>query len=365
MPSTVTPVSELTTENSQNNTFLDSEFRYTLFPAFYGVVFIIGLVANAYVLYVLRQMRGSRSMNEMRIYMTNLTVADLLFVCVLPLWISYYSHHGDWIYPDALCRISGTLFFINTYGSVLFLAVISVNRYWAVTRPLVAASTDCWRRGVITSVIIWAITLAVAAYHLATPGVQKDKHGGVSRCLEGYHNSDPKSKLPVVITNFIIIGLFFTVFLLVVLCNVLIACALLAQPVSQPRPSTGRRPLGTKRRALRMLCAVVGVFVICFVPHHVVQGPWTLAVLKMTDWSEETQQYLNDAHQVTLLLMGLNCILDPIVYCFSTRKFRLYIKGHLKKVKQGKNCSHHTSTTGLSMKIRNQSEDLSIFEQKE
>ncbi|KAI5102062.1 platelet-activating factor receptor, partial [Silurus meridionalis] len=300
-----------------------------LFPAFYGVVFVIGLVANVYALYVLNHMRESKAMNEIRIYMTNLTVADLLFVCVLPFWINYYINRGDWMYSDFFCRINGALFFINTYCSVLFLTVISINRYWAVTRPLVAASSDCWRRGVITSVIVWVVTLAAASYNLATPGLQRDDHANVSRCFEGYHNNT-SSKLPVIVIHFLIIGLFFTVFLLVVFCNMLIACTLLSQPISQPRSSTGRRPHGTKRRALRMLCAVVGVFVICFIPHHVVQGPWTLAVLNMTDWSQETKQYLNDAHQVTLLLMGLNCILDPIVYCFSTRKFRMYIQGHLK-----------------------------------
>ncbi|KAM9465933.1 LOW QUALITY PROTEIN: platelet-activating factor receptor-like [Clarias gariepinus] len=351
-------LSNSTNGNCQNDTFLDSEFRYTLFPTFYSVVFVIGLVANSYALFVLHHMRGSRSMNEMRIYMTNLTVADLLFVCVLPLWIKYYMNCGNWIHSDVLCRISGSLFFINAYGSVLFLTVISVNRYWAVTRPLVAASTDCWKRGVIISVIVWAIILAATTYNVVDPGIQKDQHTNVLRCFEGYHNN--KSKSHVIVFHSIIISLFFIVFFLVILCNVLIARALLSQPISQPR-----RVLITKCRALRMLCAVVGVFVICFVPHHVVQGPWTVAVLQVTCWSKETRQYLNDAHQVTLLFMGLNCILDPIVYCFSTRKFRKYIEGHLKKCKQGKKCSSHTRTAGLSVKIRNQSEELSFFEQKE
>ncbi|XP_058254287.1 platelet-activating factor receptor [Hemibagrus wyckioides] len=370
MFSTEPPVSRHTLQssngtNATNDEFLDSEFRYTLFPAFYSVVFVIGLVANVYALYVLHHMRESRAMSEMRIYMTNLTMADLLFVCVLPFWIGYYKNQGNWTYSDPLCRISGSLFFINTYCSIIFLTVISINRYWAVTQPLVAASSDCWKRGTVVSVITWGITLAMAAKQLLEPGIQKDPRKGILRCFEGYQNHDTDSRLSVVIIHFIIIGLFFAVFLLVVLCNVRIACALLTQPISQPRPSTGRRPHGTKRRALRMLCAVVGVFVICFVPHHVVQGPWTLAVLRITNWSEETRQYLNDAHQVTLVLMGLNCILDPIVYCFSTRKFRIYIQDHFKKVKKGKACSTHTSTTGLSVKIRNQCEELSVFEVKE
>lgn len=345
--------------------FLDSEFRYTLFPAFYGIVFVVGLTANVYALFVLNKMRESQAMNEIRIYMTNLTVADLLFVCVLPFWILYYIKQGHWVMSDAMCRISTALFFINTYCSVVFLTIISINRYWAVTQPLKAASFNCWKRGTITSVIVWVIMLALASYYLFQFGIEKDTTGNVTRCFEGYHNKDVKSKLPLVVIHFIIIGLFFAVFLLVVVCNVLIALTLLKQPISQPRPSTGRRPHGTKRRALHMLCAVVGVFVICFVPHHVVQGPWTLAVLGMKNWTQETRQYLNDAHQITQLLMGLNCILDPIVYCFSTRKFRTYLKGHMQKVKQGKTCSSHSSTMGITVKKRKESEELSVFVQKE
>uniref|UniRef100_A0A3B4D2U8 Platelet-activating factor receptor n=2 Tax=Pygocentrus nattereri TaxID=42514 RepID=A0A3B4D2U8_PYGNA len=355
-------VTMTTDENhiSGNETFLDSQFRYSLFPAFYGLVFILGLLANIYALFILRHMRDAKAMNEIRIYMTNLTVADLLFILILPFWIDYYRNNGNWNSSEALCRIAGAMYFINTYCSVLFLTVISINRYWAVTRPLVAASSDCWRRGIIVSFIVWLITLAATAKQLTDRGIQKD--GNISRCFEGYHNQSRKEKIAVAVAHFIIIAIFFVVFMLVILCNVLIANTLLKQPISQPRPSTGRRPQGTKRRALRMLCAVIGVFVVCFVPHHVVQGPWTLAVLDLMKWNQETRQRLNDAHQITLMLMGLNCLLDPVVYCFATRKFRKYIQGHLRKVKDGKACSTNTTITGVSMKVKHQNELVSVFE---
>lgn len=345
-----------TTEENRSSEFIDSEFRYTLFPVFYSLVFVFGLAANFYALYVLHHMRESKAMNEIRIYMTNLTVADLLFVSALPFWIGYYAHGGDWKYSDPICRITGSFFFINTYGSVLFLAVISVNRYWAVTKPLVAASSDCWKRGAVISAAVWAVTLAASVKYLIEPGVQEDKEKQILRCFEGYHNVNNDTKYAVAATHFFIIGLFFLVFLLVIICNVSIARALLSQPISQPRASTGRRPGGTKRRALRMLCAVVGVFVICFLPHHVVQGPWVLSVLGMKNWRRETHQLLNDAHQITLMLMGFNCILDPLVYCFATTKFRNYIKGHLERMRSNKNCSRNTLSTAMSLKSRNPNE---------
>nr|XP_057946689.1 platelet-activating factor receptor [Doryrhamphus excisus]XP_057946690.1 platelet-activating factor receptor [Doryrhamphus excisus] len=360
---------------ANNSNFLDSPFRYQLFPAAYGIIFVLGFFANIYVLFVLRSLREAKAMGEIRIYMTNLTIADLLFVCALPFWIGYYSREGTWVYKDFLCRLTGSLFFINTYCSILFLGAISVNRYWAVTRPLDAASSDHRRRGIAVCVVIWLMTVSMAVPFLANPATNQD--GNVTRCFEGYQNDNDSSKRATAATHFAIIGMFFVVFALVVVCNLLIARALVLHNVPQSEFHSGkvlsrksnmtisssRRPTGVKRRAVQMLMAVVGVFVVCFLPHHVVQGFWTLAALQIqdgwghVDWDPETVQVLNDAHQITLLLMGLNCILDPVVYCFATRKFRRFIMAHLKKLAKGEGCSH-TVTSQISLDSRHQSHKL-------
>lgn len=368
---------------SDDSVFLDSEFRYVLFPVVYSIIFIVGAIANIYVLVVLRYLREAKAMGEIRIYMTNLTVADLLFVCALPFWIGYYSRGGNWVYTDFMCRLTGILFFVNTYCSVLFLAAISVNRYWAVTRPLDAASSDHRCRGIIVCIIIWTVTVLMTIPIMTFPGTNTDENN-VTRCFEGYQNRTESEKRSVATNHFVIIGLFFVVFFLVVVCNFLIAKALLTQhaPQSQLRSDTilsrkshmsmsspGNRPRGVKRRALQMLWAVVGVFSLCFLPHHVIQGPWTLAVLQIkdgwgrTDWHQDTLQLLNDAHQVTLVLMALNCILDPVVYFFATRKFRRFIMAQIKKLGKGEGCSQ-TAVSQLSMDSRNQSQKLQCEERQ-
>lgn len=360
---------------SNSSDFLDSEFRYRLFPSAYSIIFILGLLANIYVLFILRCLRETKAMGEIRIYMTNLTLADLLFVCALPFWISYYQNDGHWMYADFMCRLTGSLFFINTYCSILFLGAISVNRYWAVTRPLDAASSDHRLRGIIVCVIIWALTVSAAVPELVSPGTNTGENQ-VIRCFEGYQNQTDLQKKRLAATHFVIIGLFFFVFLLVVMCNLLIAQALFSTNVTSVRLSkssklqSSKRPRGVKRRALQMLVAVVGVFVVCFLPHHIIQGPWTLAVLQIQQgwghvgWSQATRQAFNDAHQITLLLMGLNCILDPVVYCFATRKFRKYIVAHLRKLRKREGCSH-TVTSQLSTDGRNQSQILPVHQEVE
>ncbi|XP_034433130.1 platelet-activating factor receptor [Hippoglossus hippoglossus] len=354
------------TTASNVSTFLDSEFRYVLFPVAYGIIFILGLFANIYVLFVVRRLRAARSMGEIRIYMTNLTIADLLFVSALPFWIGYYSRHGNWVYTDFMCRLTGSLFFINNYCSILFLGAISVNRYWAVTQPLDAASSDHRRRGIIVCVIIWALTIGMAIPQLASPGTYTDENN-VTRCFEAYQNETDEKKTEVAAMHFLIIGMFYVVFFLVVVCNCLIARALLSQNPPQPEirsaSTMSKRPRGVKRRALQMLLAVVGVFALCFLPHHIIQGPWTLAVLQINqgwghvDWDQGTLQTLNDAHQITLVLMGLNCILDPVVYFFATRKFRRFIVAQVKRIGKGEGCSH-TATSQMSMDSKNPSQRL-------
>ncbi|KAM6912241.1 platelet-activating factor receptor [Xenentodon cancila] len=347
-----------------NSTFLDSNFRYVLFPVVYIFIFILGFFSNIYVLFVLRCLRGTKGMGEIRIYMTNLTIADLLFVCALPFWIDYYFHKGHWMFSDFMCRLTGSFFFINTYGSILFLGAISLNRFWAVTQPLDAASSDHRQRGIIVCIIIWVCTVGMSIPYLVTEGTHTDSKN-LTRCFEGYQNETDKKKQKVAVTHFLIIGMFFVVFFLVVVCNLLIARALICQNGPQSgfqsgtnisrksnrsMSSLGKSSGGVKRRALQMLLAVVGVFVLCFLPHHIVQGPWVLAVLKMKtgwgnmEWSQDTRQALNDVHQITLVLMGLNSILDPVVYYFATRRFRGFIVAHIKNIAKGERCSYNTNS---------------------
>uniref|UniRef100_A0A3P9I6C5 Platelet-activating factor receptor n=1 Tax=Oryzias latipes TaxID=8090 RepID=A0A3P9I6C5_ORYLA len=366
-------VTAASTANSSE--FLDSDFRYMLFSIVYSIIFVVGFLANVFVLYVLQCLRKVKGMGEIDIYMTNLTIADLLFVCALPFWISYYSNGGHWIYKDFLCWLTGSFFFINTYGSIVFLGAISLNRYWAVTQPQnVAASNKRWR-GIIVSVLIWLCLVSSAIPYLPSEGTQTDEDN-LARCFEGYHNEMDTVKRKVAVTHFLMIGLFFVVFFLVLVCSLLSARDLLSQkpPQTELRSkkyisknsnktllSLGKRLRGLIRRALKMLLAVVGVFVLCFLPHHVVQAPWVLAVLKIkegwghVDWDQNTLQTLNDAHQITLVLMGLNCILNPVVYYFTAKKFRKVIMAHLKKLVKGEESSNLVNTPN-STESRNHSQ---------
>ncbi|XP_053313083.1 platelet-activating factor receptor isoform X1 [Spea bombifrons] len=320
---------------------VDSDFRYTLFTVSYSIIFIFGFITNCYVLWVFTRVYPAKRLSEIKIFMINLTVADLLFLMTLPLWISYYHHRGDWIMPSELCNVAGCLFFLNTYCSVAFLGVISFNRFQAVTKPVETAQSTARIRGICVSTAVWILIFSSSIYYLIIPGTNKVNVNGVNvtRCFEGYNI---ENRGPVAITHFILVGAFFVVFLIILVCNTVIVRTLLTQSIQ------ARQSAEMKHRALWMVGTVTAVFVICFVPHHIVDGPWTLTVLRM--WHEDDCSFrktLNDAHQVTLCLMSTNCMLDPIIYCFLTKKFRKQFSERFKTLKSSRKCSRNTTETNL------------------
>ncbi|KAG6924655.1 platelet activating factor receptor [Chelydra serpentina] len=337
--STLSPLS-VSTLPTNTSCGVDSEFRYSLFTILYSFIFILGFIANCYVLWIFCQVYAWRKLNEIKIFMVNLIVADLLFLITLPLWIVYYHHQGDWIMPSFLCNVTGYLFFVNTYCSIAFLTVITYNRFQAVTKPITAAQFPTRRRGIFLSAAIWVVIMSSALYYLIGNGTNKEEtnHGTVIRCFERYNTTD--NTVPILAIHVVIFVIFVFIFLFILVCNLFIIRTLLTKSV-QLQKSTH-----VKQRAFRMVCTVLAVFIICFVPHHFIDLPWTLTVLEW--WQKENcplRRQINDAHQVTVCLLSTNCMLDPIIYCFLTKKFRKHLSENLKSMKGSRKCSRQTTET--------------------
>uniref|UniRef100_A0A8C8RUX7 Platelet-activating factor receptor n=1 Tax=Pelusios castaneus TaxID=367368 RepID=A0A8C8RUX7_9SAUR len=335
--STLSPVSVSASTSNNISCQVDSEFRYTLFTIFYSFIFILGFIANCYVLWIFCQVYSWRKLSEIKIFMVNLTVADLLFLIVLPLWIVYYHHRGDWIMPQFLCNVAGYMFFVNTYCSIAFLAVITYNRFQAVTKPLTAAQFTTRRRGIFLSAAIWVVIVSSGMYYLTDNGLtlEPSDKGTFRRCYERYSVTDnTDNTMPIFVIHLLIFIIFIFIFLFILVCNLFIIRTLLRKPVQLQKSAH------VKQRAFWMVCIVLAVFIICFVPHHLVDLPWTLTVLEM--WQKDNcvlRQQINDAHQVTLCLMGTNCVLDPIIYCFLTKKFRKHLSENFQSIKGSCKCS--------------------------
>uniref|UniRef100_UPI00398E3879 platelet-activating factor receptor-like n=1 Tax=Pristiophorus japonicus TaxID=55135 RepID=UPI00398E3879 len=307
---------------SEEHLFDTSDFRYTLFPVIYSFLFIVGLPINIAALVFLVRNKATKRLTEVKIYMISLTVADLMFIAFLPFWIDYYNRGGDWKFHSFMCSLCGSLFYINTYNTVFFLALISFTRYLAVYRPVKAARSRRILRGFISTAVIW---LATICFSLPTL-INSQRHvvradDGMLRCFESYKQPSTKTEL-LVMHLLILLG--FLASFGVVIANSALILRRLSVDQQLLRISQGR----LQKRAFRMVLLVLTIYLFCFLPHHLVQLPWLLLVLnfwKSTDCA--FRRIVNDVHQVTLCLMCINCVLDPILYCFLTVNFREYVKG--------------------------------------
>nr|XP_013800382.1 PREDICTED: platelet-activating factor receptor-like [Apteryx mantelli mantelli] len=114
--------------------------QFVLVPAVYCLVLCVGLPGNLAALLVFLQ--SGKVRKAIRIYLINLTLADILFNLTLPLWIPYYLAGGDWLLSEAACRLAGAAYYLATYSAITFMALISVNRYCTTSLP----GEDCPRR---------------------------------------------------------------------------------------------------------------------------------------------------------------------------------------------------------------------------
>lgn len=268
-----------------------------LYEDFYGlwitlmvvnsIMFLVGLVLNSLALYVFCV--GTRSRTAPLIYTINLAVTDLLVALSLPARIALYYSGGSCV---ACSYVHTFSYFVNMYCSILFLTSICVDRYMAVVWA--AGTADRCRspgvaKGVSAGVWLFAV---VVTYSFQTTALE---FAGSSCC-----------RLPVL---FAITLLEFVIPLLVILTfTARVACALANDRLMAQ--SRGRRA-----RAVRLLLAVLIVFVICFTPFHVREA---LVYFHLGGGKE--QQVV--AYHTTVTLSSLNSCLDPVVYCFVPDNFR-------------------------------------------
>lgn len=139
-------------ETGMEDCGIDDSFKYNLYSVVYSVVFVLGLITNCAALFVFCFRMKMR--NETTMFMTNLALSDLVFVFTLPFKV-FYNVNRHWPFGDGLCKVSGTAFITNIYGSMLFLTCISVDRFLAIVYPFRSRSIRTRRNAALVCAAVW------------------------------------------------------------------------------------------------------------------------------------------------------------------------------------------------------------------
>ncbi|NXI56870.1 PSYR protein, partial [Chloroceryle aenea] len=286
-----------------------------LFPFVYSIVMIISIPINCISLYA--SCVQVRKRNELAVYLFSLALADLLYSLVLPLWIDYAWNGDNWRLSALLCQISAFLMYMNFYTSAAFLVCISVNRYLALVHPLKLQHLRTRRFSLIVSIIVWLLESIFNSVILMHNEVFSDPCNSTNHtlCYDHYPLQHWQSWV-----NFFRICLGYLVPLIIILF-----CYHKIYQVVRCNQATVEEE---KKKVRKLILNITITFIVCFTPYHVILFIRSIKEPYTTDL--QLLQLMYKVYRITQALTSLNCIADPILYCFVSETARTDILNLLR-----------------------------------
>ncbi|CAB3246631.1 unnamed protein product [Arctia plantaginis] len=320
------------------------------------IVFIIGLVGNALVCVAVYRNHSMRTVTNY--FIVNLAAADFMVIlfCLPPtvLW----DVTETWFFGSALCKILLYFQSVSVTVSVLTLTFISVDRWYAICFPLKFKSTT--GRAKTAIFIIWAISLLFNAPELIvlTTATSVPLRFGLEYLTQCVATWSERSDL---VWHIIKVVLIYTLpLLLMTIAYVQIVKVLWrsekipGQAETVKLASAEQSQIRSRRKAAKMLVAVVIMFAVCFFPVHL------LSVLRYTLDMEQTD-VVTCLALVGHVMCYANSAINPLIYNFMSGKFR-------REFRRAFFCSTPTNLESFTTLTRNTTKkrpcDLMTFESK-
>lgn len=130
-------------------------------PVVFGIIFLVGVIGNGSLIYVLCRHKSMRSVPNTFIF--NLAVGDLLIlICTVPFTSTIYTF-DSWPYGEFVCKASEFAKDTSVGVSVFTLTALSFDRYTAIVRPVQSFVSGPRSKLVIVCLaVIWLTSLVLA-----------------------------------------------------------------------------------------------------------------------------------------------------------------------------------------------------------
>ncbi|XP_077319857.1 G-protein coupled receptor 65 [Lithobates pipiens] len=281
--------------NTSNNCTVDHGFDKVLFPTIYITVIVVSIPANLISLYV--SYLQVKKKNELGIYLFNLSFADIFYTLTLPLWVDFSLNHDSWRFSEWVCRLSAFMMHTNLYSSAGFLTCISLDRYLAVVYPLQYRHLRTRRVAVLVCLLVWTIQSASNVIIIIERGTHNDT--GDILCYDRF----PMDPWQATFSIFnVCVGHFLPLLIMVVCYHRIYVAVNLNQATATK----------DKRKIKHLLLVIVVTFLVSFTPYHV--------VLFLRGFYEPGNCHfarkIFKFYKLTLALSSVNCVADPLLYCF-------------------------------------------------
>ncbi|XP_034826219.1 orexin/Hypocretin receptor type 1-like [Maniola hyperantus] len=308
--------------------------------ATHAIVFVIGLIGNALVCIAVYRNHSMRTVTNY--FIVNLAVADfmVILICLPPtvLW----DVTETWFFGTAMCRI--VLYFqsVSVTVSVLTLTFISVDRWYAICFPLKFKSTT--NRAKTAILIIWVLSLLFNVPEFVVLQVQQrvQLRFNAQYFMQCTSTWSDKSDLKWHIIKALFLYTFPLLLMMIAYCQIVrvlwrsdnipghteshklcppasgqnnwLAASRRTTPSIHANASTEGQ-LRSRRKAAKMLVAVVVMFAVCYFPVHL------LSVLRVAFVVQQTE-IMTCIALISHVMCYANSAVNPLIYNFMSGKFR-------------------------------------------
>ncbi|XP_041717022.2 C-C chemokine receptor type 6-like [Coregonus clupeaformis] len=306
----------------------------------HSVICILGLLGNILVIVTYAFYKKAKSMTD--VYLLNVAIADMLFVVALPLII--YNEQSGWAMGTVACKVLRGAYSVNLYSGMLLLACISTDRYIAIVqarrsfrlRSLIYSRIICaavWSLALLLSIPTFVYYESYMPAHsnigsyygnydynnVTTPddlenAIFSESEEDYVVCKFRFPDNATARQMKVLVPSTQMAVGFFLPLLVMGFCYTSIIVTLLHAKNFQ------------RHKAVRVVLAVVVVFIACHLPYNT-------ALLYDTVNKFKTQKCMHVdstevAKTVTETVAYLHCCLNPVLYAFIGVKFR----NHFRKI---------------------------------
>ncbi|NXO55889.1 SUCR1 protein, partial [Aramus guarauna] len=282
----------------------------------YSLEFILGFIGNTIVVFgYIFCLKNWKSGN---IYLFNLSLSDLLFLCTLPILVNSYSR-DQWAKESILCHSNRFLLHANLYSSILFLTIISIDRYMLIKYPFREHFLQKRRTALIVSVAIWIwVILELLPLMYFLEPVTPD-----NKCLDYASSGNPAKSL--------VYSMFLTIFgfliPLLIMCCFYVKMVLFLKTRSEQLSS-----VLTLEKPLTLVVLTVAIFSLLFTPYHIMRNVRLASRIPALNIPVCTQDIINVIYIITRPIAFLNSAINPVFYFLMGDHFREMLMAKIRQL---------------------------------
>ncbi|XP_057595862.1 succinate receptor 1 [Hippopotamus amphibius kiboko] len=283
---------------------------------FYGIEFIVGILGNSAV--VFGYLFCLKNWNSSNIYLFNLSISDLAFLCTLPMLMRSYAQ-GKWTYGNVLCISNRYVLHANLYTSILFLTFISIDRYMLMKYPFREHFLQKKAFAILISLAIWGLVTLELLPILPHINPIIDANGTI--CTDYASSGDPNNSL-IYSLCLTFLGFLIPLF---VMCFFSVKIALFLKQ--------RRRQLATAlplEKPLTLVIMAVVIFSVIFTPYHIMRN--VRIASRRATWKQTpcSKAIINSLYIMTRPLAFLNSVINPVFYFLMGDHFREMLMNKLR-----------------------------------